>query len=293
MKMFTPGSAPWFFIAPALILLFLFSILPILIALVISFTDMDLAGLADYSGIRFVGFDNYLEILRDASFLKAIGNTIFYVVFGVPFVILLSLSVALLINFGKSRVFEIFRAAFYMPSVTNVVAVAVVWSYLYNPSLGLFNTILNAVGLPDVRWLQDPVTAKISLILLALWRAVGLNMLIFLAAIKGIPKSYYEAAELDGAGSWKQILHITIPLLRFAIFFVSVTTLIGWLQFFEEPFVMTDGGPLEGTMSVALFVYKNGFQFSEFGYAAAGSFILFFAIITLTLLQFRLQRRED
>ena len=293
MKMFTPGSAPWFFIAPALILLFLFSILPILIALVISFTDMDLAGLADYSGIRFVGFDNYLEILRDASFLKAIGNTIFYVVFGVPFVILLSLSVALLINFGKSRVFEIFRAAFYMPSVTNVVAVAVVWSYLYNPSLGLFNTILNAVGLPDVRWLQDPVTAKISLILLALWRAVGLNMLIFLAAIKGIPKSYYEAAELDGAGSWKQILHITIPLLRFAIFFVSVTTLIGWLQFFEEPFVMTDGGPLEGTMSVALFVYKNGFQFSEFGYAAAGSFILFFAIITLTLLQFRLQRKED
>jgi multiple sugar transport system permease protein len=293
MKMFTPRSAPWFFIAPALILLFLFSILPILIALVISFTDMDLAGLADYSGIRFVGLDNYMEILRDASFLKAIGNTIFYVAFGVPFVILLSLSVALLINFGKSRVFEIFRAAFYMPSVTNVVAVAVVWSYLYNPSLGLFNTILNAVGLPDVRWLQDPVTAKISLILLALWRAVGLNMLIFLAAIKGIPKSYYEAAELDGAGSWKQILHITIPLLRFAIFFVSVTTLIGWLQFFEEPFVMTDGGPLEGTMSVALFVYKNGFQFSEFGYAAAGSFILFFAIITLTLLQFRLQRRED
>lgn len=293
MKMFTPRSAPWFFIAPALILLFLFSLLPILIALVISFTDMDLAGLADYSGIRFVGLDNYMKILRDASFLKAIGNTIFYVAFGVPFVILISLSVALLINFGKSRVFEIFRAAFYMPSVTNVVAVAVVWSYLYNPSLGLFNTVLNFFGLPDVRWLQDPVMAKISLILLALWRAVGLNMLIFLAAIKGIPKSYYEAAELDGAGSWKQILHITIPLLRFAIFFVSVTTLIGWLQFFEEPFVMTEGGPLEGTMSVALFVYKNGFQFSEFGYAAAGSFILFFAIIALTLLQFRLQRKED
>ncbi|REJ12641.1 MAG: sugar ABC transporter permease [Paenibacillaceae bacterium] len=293
MKMFTTRSAPYFFIAPALILLFLFSLLPILIALLISFTDMDLAGLADYANIHFVGLANYTEILRDGSFLKAIGNTLFYVVFGVPFVILFSLAIALLINFGKSRVFDIFRAAFYMPSVTNVVAVAVVWSYLYNPSLGLFNTVLNFFGLPDVRWLQDPVTAKISLIILALWRAIGLNMLIFLAAIKGIPKSYYEAAQLDGAGTWKQIRHITVPLLRFAIFFVSVTTLIGWLQFFEEPFVMTDGGPLEGTMSVALFVYKNGFQFSEFGYAAAGSFILFFAIITLTLLQFRLQRKED
>jgi multiple sugar transport system permease protein len=293
MKIFTPRSAPYLFIAPALILLFLFSLLPIVIALVISFTDMDLAGLADYSNIRFVGFDNYADILRDASFVKAIGNTLFYVVFGVPFVILFSLSVALLINFGKSRVFDIFRAAFYMPSVTNVVAVAVVWSYLYNPSLGLFNTILNAVGLPGVRWLQDPVIAKISLIILALWRAIGLNMLIFLAAIKGIPKTYYEAAQLDGAGTWKQIRFITVPLLKFAIFFVTVTTLIGWLQFFEEPFVMTDGGPLEGTMSVALFVYKNGFQFSEFGYAAAGSFILFFAIIVLTLLQFKLQRHED
>lgn len=292
MKIFSQRSAPYFFIAPALILLFLFSLLPILIALIISFTNMDLAGLANYANIQFVGFKNYTKILQDPSFLKAIGNTIFYVVFGVPFVIILSLSIALLINYGKSRVFEIFRAVFYMPSVTNVVAVAVVWSYLYNPTLGLFNFVLNSLGLPDVPWLQDPTVAKISLILLALWRAIGLNMLIFLAAIKGIPQTYYEAAQLDGAGTWRQIWNITVPLLRFAIFFVTVTTLIGWLQFFEEPFVMTEGGPLEGTLSVALFVYKNGFQFSEFGYAAAGSFILFFAIITLTLLQFKLQKED-
>lgn len=285
-------NAPYLFIAPTLILLALFSLLPIAIALVISFTDMDLAGLADLSNISFVGFDNYKEVLLDPSFQKSIFNTLFYVIIGVPLVIIISLLIALLINFGKARIFKAFRVIFYMPSVTNVVAVAVVWSYLYNPSLGLLNYILNSLGFGSVPWLQDPVMAKISLIILAVWRAIGLNMIIFIAAIKGISKTYYEAAQIDGASNWRQTWSITIPLLRFAIFFVSITTMIGWLQFFEEPFVMTKGGPLDGTISVALFIYNNGFQFSKFGYAAAGSFILFFAIILITLIQFRFQNKE-
>lgn len=293
MRGFLNKRAPYIFIAPTLLLLILFSLAPIVVALVISFTDMNLGGLANLSSVEFVGFANYANVLSDPVFLKAIYNTLFYVVIGVPLVILFSLGVALLINLGTSRIFKAFRVVYYLPSVTNIVAVAVVWSYLYNPSLGLFNYVLGSLGLPDVPWLTEPTVAKLSLILLALWKAIGLNMIIFIAALQGIPKSYYEAAQLDGASTWQQVRHITIPMLRFAIFFVSVTTMIGWLQFFEEPFVMTEGGPLDGTLSVALFIYQNGFKFNDFGYAAAGSFVLFVSIIIVTIIQMRLQKQES
>jgi len=293
MKGFTSRKAPYLFIAPAIILLTVFSLLPIFVALFISFTDMDLAGLADYSNLSFVGIKNYINVLSDPVFLKAIFNTLFYVIIGVPLVILTSLGVALLINLGKSKLFKVFRVVFYLPSVTNVVAVAVVWAYLYNPAFGLFNYILESMNLSAIPWLTEPTVAKISLILMALWRAVGLNMIIFIAALQGIPRSYYEAAQLDGANTWQQITKITIPMLRFAIFFVSITTMIGWLQFFEEPFIMTKGGPLDGTMSAALFIYKNGFQLSNFGYAAAGSFVLFIAVIAVTLVQYKVQNKES
>ncbi|MFY4774071.1 carbohydrate ABC transporter permease [Metabacillus sp. RGM 3146] len=293
MKSIVSNKTPYFFIAPALILLTLFSLIPIAVALVISFTDINLAGLADWASIHFIGVQNYLDVFKDPIFVKSILNTLFYVVFGVPFVIICSLAIALLINFGKAKIFQVFRTVFYMPSITNVVAVAVVWSFLYNSQFGLFNYLLKLLHMPGIPWLTDPVMAKVSLILLALWRAIGVNMIIFLAAIKGIPKTYYEAAELDGANGWRQIVSITLPLLRYAIFFVSITTMIGWLQFFEEPFVMTKGGPLDSTTSVALFIYRNGFQQSNFGYAAAGSFVLFIAIIIITLIQFRFSRKES
>lgn len=286
------NRAPYYFIAPTLILLTIFSLLPIFVALFISFTNMDLVGLADYSNIKFVGLKNYINVLADPIFLKSIGNTLFYVIIGVPLVIVCSLGVALMINFGKARIFKAFRVIFYMPAVTNVVAVAVVWGYMYNTKFGLFNYILESIHLPAVPWLTHPVWAKLSLILLAVWRAIGLNMIIFIAALQGIPKSYYEAAQLDGASNWKQLTSITLPMLRFAIFFVSITTMIGWLQFFEEPFIMTQGKPLDSTTSVALFIYRNGFQLSNFGYAAAGSFVLFFAIIIITLIQFRFQNKD-
>lgn len=285
-------TTPYLFIGPALLLLALFSLIPIVLALVISFTDIDLAGLADYSNISFIGIENYVNIFKDPIFLKSIGNTIFYVVIGVPLVIACSLGIALLINFGTARIFKAFRLVFYMPSITNVVAVAVVWTYLYNPQFGLFNYLLGLVGIPSIPWLQDPTIAKVSLIALAVWRAIGINMIIFLAALQGIPKTYYEAAQLDGANNWKQLTKITIPLLRYAIFFVSITTMIGWVQFFEEPFVMTNGGPLDSTTSVALFIYRNGFQLSNFGYAAAGSFVLFITIIIITMIQFKLQKKD-
>ncbi|MNM02567.1 Lactose transport system permease protein LacF [compost metagenome] len=283
---------PYLFIAPAVVLLTVFSIIPIVIALVISFTNMDLMGLADYSNIKGVGLSNYINLFKDPVFLKSIYNTAFYVFIGVPLVVAAALGIALLLNYGTSWLFKSFRVVYYMPSITNIVAVAVVWGYLYNGTYGLFNYILSWFGLPAQQWLQDPMLAKLSLILLAFWKAIGLNMIIFLAALQGIPRSYYEAAEIDGATGWRKLRYITIPLLGFATFFVVITTLIGWIQFFEEPLVMTKGGPLNATMSMALFIYNNGFQLSNFGYAAAGSFVLFIIIILATLAQFKIQKQE-
>nr|WP_125646819.1 sugar ABC transporter permease [Lapidilactobacillus gannanensis] len=284
---------PYTFVLPALLLLFLFSLIPILIALVISFTGLDITGLGNWSTVKFVGLDNFVKLFHDSQFLQSIGNTLYYVVIGVPLVVLLSLTVAILINFGNNKFFSFLRLIFYTPSITNTVAVAVVWTYMYNPNMGLLNNMLGKIGIGPLQWLNDPATAKISLIILAVWKAIGLNMLIFLAALQGIPRSLYEAAELDGANWWEQTRHITLPSLRFSIFFVSVTTLIGWFQFFDEPFVMTKGGPLNSTNSVALFVYQNGFQNSNFGYAAAGSFIMFAAIIVATLIQFKIQKKQQ
>lgn len=273
----------------------MFSIIPIFIALFISFTDMSLAGLADYSRIEFLGLENYSRIVADPTFLKAIYNTIFYVILGVPLVVIFSMGIAILINMGDGKFFSFMRLVFYSPSITNIVAVAIVWSFLFNPSdsIGLFNRMLATVGIAPIGWLQDVAVSKISLIILAVWRGLGINMLIFSAALQNIPRTMYEAAELDGASKWQQILYITVPQLKFSTFFVVVTTLIGWLQFFEEPFVMTDGGPLNSTLSVSLFIYRNGFQLNNFGYAAAGSLILFVIIIIATVIQLRIQRKQD
>ncbi|WP_233254366.1 carbohydrate ABC transporter permease [Salipaludibacillus keqinensis] len=283
---------PYIFIAPAFLLLMMFSLIPIVVAFFISFTDINLRGLADWSQISFIGLENYIKLFNDSVFITSIFNTLFYVVIGVPLVIICSLSVALILNYGKDKIFHFFRAVYYMPSITNIVAVAVIWGFLYNTHYGLFNYFLSLVEIGRVPWLEQPTLAKISLILLAVWKGLGINMIIFLAALQGIPKEYYEAAKVDGANRLQTLWHVTIPLLGFATFFVTVTTLIGWLQFFEEPYVMTNGGPLDGTLSMALFIYRSGFQLSEFGYAAAGSFVLFFMIIIVTLIQFKFRKAD-
>lgn len=284
---------PYTFIFPALLLLILFSIIPILISLVISFTNLDITGLGNWGAVKFTGLDNFINLFKDSLFLQSVGNTLFYVVIGVPAVIVLSLTSAIMINFGQNKFFKLMRLIFYTPSITNTVAVAVVWTFMYNPSTGLINNILHSIGIGSIGWLTDQHVAKFALIILAVWKAIGLNMLIFLAALQGVPKDLYEAAELDGASWWQQTRHITIPSLTFSIFFVTVTTLIGWFQFFDEPFVMTKGGPLGSTNSVALFVYQNGFQQSNFGYAASASFIMFAAIIVATLIQFKIQNKQQ
>ncbi|SDM26979.1 carbohydrate ABC transporter permease [Sediminibacillus halophilus] len=283
---------PFLFIGPAVLLLFVFSFAPILVSLGISFTDMNLSGLANWSQINFVGLDNFIQLFQDEKFLQAMGNTFFYVIIGVPLAVASSLLIAVLLNFFNNWVSSTFRVVYYVPSITNIVAIAVVWSFLYNQEYGLFNYLLSLINVDSVPWLEEPVVARLSLILLAVWKSNGVSMLIFLAALQSIPKIYYEAADIDGANRWHKFFKITLPSMSFATFFVTVTTLIGWLQFFEEPFVMTNGGPLNGTNSMALFIYQEGFQYSQFGYGAAASFVLFAIVIVATLVQFKLRKTD-
>lgn len=285
---------PYFFIGPAVILLIFFSFLPIITAFIISFTDLSLTGLADWSQITFVGFSNFVELFQDERFLQSMGNTLFYVIVGVPLAIGSSFIIAFLINIVSTKLSSFFRVIYYMPSITNIVAIAVIWGFLYNQEYGLFNFLATSLfNLSPIPWLEDPFIAKLSLIIMAVWKSNGVSMLIFLAALQSIPRIYYEAADIDGANRWQKLFKITLPSMSFATFFVTVTTLIGWFQFFEEPFVMTDGGPLNGTNSIALFIYQEGFRYSEFGYGSAASFVLFAIIIIVTLFQFKLRKSQD
>jgi multiple sugar transport system permease protein len=284
---------PYLFVSPAMILLIAFGIVPILVAAVISTTNMNISAFASWSNVDFVGADNYTKLFADPDFWQAIGNTGLFAVFGVPAIVVVSLIVALLLGRSQGAFFRSLRAFYFIPAITAIVAISLIWGYLYNTQFGLLNYLLSLVGVPQVQWLSDPVLAKFSVALVAVWRGTGLNIIIFLAALQGVPREYLEAASLDGAGEWKKTFSIVLPLLRFAIFFVSVTTTIAWLQFFDEPFVLTDGGPLGATTSASIFLYKEGFRLNQFGYASAGSIVLFVIIALITLIQLRLRRADD
>lgn len=283
---------PYVYVSPALLLLLAFGILPIAVAAAVSLTDMNISGLANWSNVDFVGVDNYVALANDPDFWRALGNTGLFVVVGVPAIVVLSLAIALLLERSGGRFARALRSFYFVPAVTGIVAISLVWGYLYNTQFGLFNYLLSLVGIPQVQWLSDPVLAKFSVALVAIWRGTGLNIIIFLAALQGIPNEYREAAALDGASTWRTTRSIVLPLLGFAIFFVTVTTTIAWLQFFDEPFVLTDGGPLGATTSMSIFLYKEGFRLNQFGYASAGSLVLFAIIAVITVVQLRLRKRD-
>jgi multiple sugar transport system permease protein len=283
-------ATPYLFVAPAFVCLLAFGILPIVIAAVVSFTDLNVGGLGHLSTVHFVGLRNYQALFGSSDFWSALRNTALFVVLGVPVIVVVSLAVAIGLNQSQSRFFRALRTFYFLPAVTAVVAIALIWGYLYNSQFGLFNTLLQALGLPKLQWLSDPWLAKVSVVLVAIWRATGLSIIILLAAQQDIPAEYYEAAAIDGAGRWRQILSITVPLLRFALFFVTVTTLIGWMQFFDEPYVLTQGGPLGATTSISLYIYQQGFQYNAFGFASAASLVLFVLIFAVTAVQFRARR---
>lgn len=293
MRIAFPQANPAFwFLAPALTLIAVFFFLPVAAALLLSFTDFDIYALGDLERLRFVAFDNYLRLLRDPLFWTALKNTLYFVLVGGPLSVAVSLGTALLVNHRLVRFKGLFRSLLFLPVVTTLVAIAVVWRYLYHPRYGFLNYLLGLFGLGPVDWLGDPRWAMPAIILMAIWKNFGFNMIIFIAGLQSIPTRLYEAAVIDGANAWRQFRHITLPMLTPTFVFVTVITMIGYFQLFAEPYVMTQGGPANSTLSVALLMFQEGFRWWNLGYAAAVAFTLFLIILTGTLLQLRLRRRE-
>jgi multiple sugar transport system permease protein len=262
---------------------------PVVASLAMSFTDFTSRDLRNPLAINVVGLENYTKLLSDDRFLHSAFNTLYFVVVGIPLTMVVALAVAVALNSGIQRFRTVFRVGFYTPVVTSIVAVAVVWRFLLQPESGLLNTVLAWVGIDGPNWLQSTTWAMPSLIAMAAWRNMGTLMIIFLAGLQTIPRELHEAAMVDGAGAWRRFRSITLPLLRPTLLLGAVLLGVGYLQFFEEPFVMTKGGPLDHTLSTAYFTY-NQFGFGNYSYAAAASYLLFLAIVVLTLAQFRLLR---
>jgi multiple sugar transport system permease protein len=285
--------AGWMFVAPALIVLGVFFGLPVFAALLLSLTDFDLYALADAGNLRFVGLGNYLDLLQTAIFWKSLGNTLYFVIVGVPLSIAVSLGAAMLLHAPLARFKALFRTALFAPVVTTLVAVAVIWRYLFHTSYGLVNWALGQVGIAPVDWLGDPRWAMPTIILFAVWKNFGYNMVIFLAGLQTIPQDLYEAARIDGASKWRQFRHITLPMLGPVLLVVAVITVSGYFQLFAEPYVITRGDPLQSTVSVLYFMFEEGFKWWKLGRASAVAFLLFAIILAVTTPMVRLGKRRD
>jgi ABC-type sugar transport system permease subunit/ABC-type glycerol-3-phosphate transport system substrate-binding protein len=282
--------APYFFIAPAIFILIVFLFLPIIASFILSLTNCDIYSIASWDKISYVGFQNYKQLFNDPLFWKSLLNTFIFVGVGVPMSIAVSLFMAIVLNQKFVKFKAVFRAGYFIPVITTIVAVAIVWKWLYNPEYGLINWLLSLIDIPKQEWLRDPRLALPSLIIMAVWKNFGYNMVIFLAGLQAIPASLYEAASIDGANEFQSFWYITIPSLKPTLLFVTITTTIGYFQFFAEPYVMTQGGPLNSTMSIVLYMYNYGFKFFKLGYASAVSYVLFAIIFIFTMVQFKFKK---
>ena len=285
--------AAWTFVSPALLVIGIFFALPVLAAFALSLTDFDLYALANLKNLRFVGFDNYRDVLAASLFWKSLLNTLYFVAVGVPLSLAASLAAALLLNSPLARFKGLFRTALFAPVVTTVVAVAVIWRYLFHTRYGLINYALVHLGIAPIDWLGDPHWSMPAIILFAVWKNFGYNMIILLAGLQGIPPDLYEAARIDGASAWQQFRFITLPSLRPVLLLVSVITVAGYFQLFAEPYVMTRGDPLQSTVSVLYYMYEEGFKWWSLGRASAIAFLLFALTLAITRVMLYLSRRGE
>ena len=284
-------GAGWWFAAPALCVIAVFFVLPVLAALAMSLTDFDIYALADLSALRIVGLRNYAELLQRPLFWQALGNTLYFVAVGVPLSLALSLGAALLLNSRFARLQPFFRTALFAPVVTTVVAVALIWKYLFHTRYGLINYTLGQFGIDPIDWLGDPHYSMPAIIIFAVWKNFGYNMIILLAGLQGIPVELYEAARIDGASAWRQFRHITLPSLKPVLLLVGIITMAGYFQLFAEPYVMTLGNPLQSTYSVLYYMYEEGFMWWSLGRASAIAFLLFALMLVATRVLLRIARR--
>jgi multiple sugar transport system permease protein len=291
VQRFLARGVAWWFVAPALTVIAVFFVVPVAAALAMSLTDFDIYALADLRNLRIVGVSNYVELLQRPLFWQALGNTLYFVVVGVPLSLAASLGAALLLDSRLARFQPFFRTALFAPVVTTVVAVAVIWRYLLGTRYGFVNYGLGAIGIAPVDWLGDPHFAMPAIILFAVWKNFGYNMIILLAGLQNIPRELYEAARIDGASSLSRFRFVTLPMLSPILTVVGILTVAGYFQLFAEPYVMTQGGPLQSTVSVLYFMYEEGFKWWNLGNASAVAFLLFLLIFAVTLVQMRQVRR--
>jgi multiple sugar transport system permease protein len=286
-----PSAAGWVFVGPALLAIAVFFAVPVAAALVMSLTDFDIYALADLGNVRFIGLDNYLQLLQRPLFWRALANTLFFVVVGVPLSIGVSLAAALLLHSPLARLKSLHRTAMFVPVVTTLAAVAVVWRFILHTRYGLVNDLLANLGLSPVDWLGDPRWAMPAIVLLSVWKNFGYNMIILLAGLQAIPGEQYEAARLDGAGPASSLWYLTLPALGPVLVMVSIITMAAHFQLFAEPYVMTQGGPAERTVTVLYLMYEDGFKWWSLGSGSAVAFVLFLFMVAFTLLQLQVSRR--
>lgn len=283
----SPRATPYLFLLPVIVLFLAFKVYPYAYAFWLSLTKIT------RGQTNFVGADNYMRLLQDPIFYKALGNTVLILVIQVP--IMLGLAIALAVAFSSALLKwrAIWRAAYFVPIVMGLVAYGILFSTLLNNHYGLVNFALESVGLPRIPWLADPFWAKISIIIALTWHYTGNSAVIYLAQLQSIPGELYEAAEIDGASAWQRFWHITLPGLRPAITLTVVLSTIGTLQLFDEPYVLTNGGPNNATLTIGMYLYQNGFKYFDFGYASAIGYVLTGIIGILALIQFRLLREKQ
>jgi len=281
----------WWFVGPALAVIGVFFVLPVAAGLALSVTDFDIYALADLSNLRFVGWRNYTRLLETPLFWQAFGNTAYFVVAGVPLSLAVSLGAALLLHSRLARWKGFYRTALFAPVVTTLVAVAVIWRYLFNTRYGFLNYALGFAGIDPIDWLGDPHWAMPAIIVFAVWKSFGYNMVILLAGLQSIPADLYEAARIDGASYFERFVHVTLPMLSPLFTLVTIITVAGYFQLFAEPYVMTQGGPLQSTVSVLYCMYEEGFKWWSLGSASAVAFLLFAFILGITFVPMRMARR--
>ncbi len=283
--------AAWAFAGPGVAIIAVFFVLPVAAAFAVSLTDFDIYALADLKNLRFVGLRNYIELVQAPLFWRALANTLYFVAIGGPLSIAASLGAALLLNTQAARFKAFFRTALFAPVITTLVAVAVIWRYLLHTRYGMVNFSLTSLGFPQVDWLGDPHFSMPAIILFATWKNFGYNMIILLAGLQAIPKELYEAARIDGAGNFRQFAHVTLPGLAPTLFLVGILTMAGYFQLFAEPYVMTQGGPVQSTLSVLYLMYEQAFKWWSLGSASAIAFILFLFMLAVASLQLLVTRR--
>jgi multiple sugar transport system permease protein len=272
-------------ILPTVIGLIVFTIGPIVAALYFSFTNWNLL-----STPKWLGLQNYVELFTvDQLFWVTLFNTAYYTLTTVPIGTALALALAIALN-QKIKGLAIFRTIYFLPVVSSIVAISVLWVWLYQADFGLINQFLRLFGISGIRWLSSPVWAMPAIIIMSIWHGLGYNIVIFIAGLQGISVEYYEAAKIDGASSWRQFWHITLPLISPMTFFVVILSLISSFQVFEQAYVMTQGGPVNSTKTIVYLLYQQGFMYFHMGYASAIAYILFLIIVAITLLQFFLQK---